>query len=204
MDIIAYGVANKAAKDEKNTRNNILGTGVTGAYPHAKDRIDALEAGIQNAVAKANELIINDAINIMKANAKLNVVAKTIRYKHQNMIFEDFLDASGIDAGKSSSYTLDTTNGLVKASGSGSYTIVTTQELADVVPEKAILVVEENESPTIAGTYSISRDDGVTWETISPESLFYFTAKSPQDKKLRLKAVLPANAQLLNYGLTWS
>jgi hypothetical protein len=361
MDVISYGIANKAAKDEKNNRNNVLGLGVEGTFPHVKDRIDSLENSIQAVVAQANKLIVNDTINIMKANAKFNVVAKTARYKHQNMVFEDFLDASGIDAARSSGYVLDTTNGLVKASGSESYTIVTTMELADAVPEKAVLVVEEYLPPsisaiptkmtanssngliasasneffpaykafdgdttgtngkwyasgsglngrgwlkldfgagnekiiggyslmntptanapamvkswqfegsndginwttldsqsnqtnwgasekryyyfqnstayryyrlnitanngdnsnmwiqevdmflsadgTIQGKYSISRDDGFTWEPITPETLFYFTAKSSVDKKIRLKAELPASVQLLNYGLTWS
>jgi hypothetical protein len=348
MDVISFGVANKAGKNEKNTRENILGLGVQGSYSHIKDRIDALESSIEGVNKMANKLIINDAINIMKANAKLNAVAKTIRYKHQNMVFEDFLDASGIDTSKSSGYTLDTSNGLVKANGANPYTIVTTQELADTVPTSAILVVEElsssgsdiipkmtgdstpapykvtqsnyynygygwkvfdddpstswwadnggtgwvkidlgagnekavdgykvvqtatgkfldyslqgsndntnwttlhsvtnsiggtetfqfqnntayryyrffgsrksalsaflnelelyvlNSTSTLLGTYSISRDDGATWEPITPETLFYFTAKSPSDKKLRLKAELPPNVQLLSYGLTWS
>jgi hypothetical protein len=357
MDVISYGVANKAAKTEKDTRDNVLGSGVQGTFPHAKGRIDSLENALQGVVGQANKLIVQDTVNIIKANAKFNATAKTMKYKHQNMIFEDFLDASGIDAGKSSGYTLDATNGLVKASGVGSFTVVTTQELTDAVPEKAVLVVEEyapsysdnvipimtsnsmngysitptnnytlfgstgqpygaydndpatfwttpyvpsypvytqmkfpsavaiskyaitaspnsasgddpkswkfqgssdgviwidldtqtnqptfgngvrkeylfsNNVPylyyrlyitaggiyytqiariemmeqlpqTIQGAYFISCDDGITYEPITPETLFYFT--KPKDKKLRLKAVLPANVQLLNYGLTWS
>lgn len=361
MDVISSGVANKAAKSEKDTRNNILGLGIEGVFPHVKGRIDSLEAALQGVVNQANKLMVNDSINIMKANAKFNAVAKTLRYKHQNMVFEDFLDASGVDAGKSTGYTLDITNGLAKASGAGSYTVVTTIENTEAIPEKAILVVEEyaksnlialmtsNNTPSgtanasseysasyqaweafngilstggdawlagattgwlaynfqtpkvvnryniycqntgnamedaarspkswtfegsndginwtvldsrnnitswivgtpnsyecnntisfnryrinitanggsasylaiaelementllknaIQGTYSISRDGGTTFEPITPETLFYFQDRiSPKDTKLVLKAELPANVQLLNYGLTWS
>lgn len=338
MDMLSYGAAGVAASKQKKTREQILGSGVEGSYPHTKARIDSLESAIEGVNERANKLIVNDTINIMKAHAKFNALAKTVRYKQQNMAFEDFLNASGIDAAKSSGYTLDTTNGLVKASGTASYKVVTTQELADAVPVNAVLVVEEK-SPTtellpkiiastdskitasapwtvttsfntdvlqvirpsnaydqtlteiqifdeanqnitsqatitkvnssgaltpsglydgntasyawddssnlnegiqfqfsserkitkvvvyshdayslygaqlrvksdtasaIRGQYSISRDDGVTWESITPEALFYFTSKSPSDKKIRLKAELPADVQLLNYGLTWS
>ncbi|WP_067923555.1 hypothetical protein [Alicyclobacillus shizuokensis] len=351
MDVISLGIASSAYSAEEKMRNQTLGPDVTGSFPNTKSRIDAIDKSYAGVVETANQLIINDAINIMKANAKLNAVAKSMRYKHQNMIFDDLLDANGIDASKSSGYTVDTTNGLVKSSGSEPATIVTIQELADAVPQEAVLVVEEsvpaytaivpvmtsNTSPAgyvastntstpayyafdgaapewgtgdsnttgwvqidlpsaakldkltlsinnapwstqcapktfdilgfnpdthawetiqsftagawsdnmiqeftvnstrtytsyklnintvnggqnlwvenvglyqlntgIMGTYYISRDDGVTWEQIIPEQLFYFTAKSPQDKKIRLKAMLPPDVSLLNYGLTWT
>jgi hypothetical protein len=206
MDVISFGIANKAGKTEKNTRENILGLGIEGTYPHVKGRIDALENALQAVVAKADKLIVNDAINIMKAHAKLNAVAKTIRYKMHNMIFEDFLDSSGIDSAKSSGYRLDTENGLVEASGSENFTIVTVPEISDYVPVKAILVVEENTlNPNIFnGAYFISRDDGETWETIHPNELFYFTADSPMGRNIRIKAELGPDTKLLSYGLTWT
>ena len=368
MDIISYGIASKAAKQEQFTRNDVLGIGVEGSYSNVKTRIDNLEKAIQGVVAQADKLIVNDAINIMKAHAKLNAVAKSMKYKMYNMIFDDLLDLSGIDTTKSSGYMHDAINGYIKASGANNYTIVTTPELTDVIPEKAILVVEENKTSKIdlsngvggksgekvytapngvivtssapvytssnvyymeylfnetyssgnadtywltnstgnqtltfdfgslgsiiinkikvypktrtdassnyrilvsndnitytevvpwiinstsdaygtvrehnvsinqryirfeltkngswgvtlneieffqqidnnnnLGKYYISRDAGVTWEEIIPETLFYFNNNiSPKDNKICLKAELPANVQLLNYALTWA
>lgn len=357
MDIISYGVANKAGKSEQHTRNDVLGQGVEGSFPHTKNRIDKLEEGIQNIVSQADKLIVNDTINIMKAHAQLNAIAKTTRYNMHNMIFDDLLDLSGIDTTKSSGYTHDAINGLINQG-----TIMTKEEVVEVTPSRAILTIEEesiagysnnyipkltsntsaspivvtassisetawkafnriegdewesngntepgkgwiqvnfgepikiskytikpksyntapytwylsgskdginftildyqeskapsfweykgaayknefvidnsneyqyyrisvtspqpNGSPLeldeiemmektvseeIIGEYFISRDDGVTWEPIEPDTLFYFTDSiSPQGNKLRLKAELPSGTKLLNYALTWA
>jgi uncharacterized protein YaiE (UPF0345 family) len=357
MDIISFGTAGKAANSEKQTRN-VLGQGVEGTFPHVKGRIDEMDRALARINEKANRLIINDAVNIMKANAKLNVLMKTARYKHTNMIFEDFLDATGIDPVLSSGYEINLTTGLVKASAAAPYTIITTQELADVAPEKVILIVQEGAKPTgvipvmtadssngmvasasniysagyeaykaftgignslywmanvgtnlwlkidlgkkvsitgyalqakfevaalpaqapkhfrlegsndnatwtpldertneigwtawevreytctpaayryyrlfivtnngggvtslqdfqllgsadetatvVNGSYFISRDDGVTWNEMIPGTLYEFTSESPLGNKIRLKAEMPADVSLLNYGLTWS
>jgi|SRR5579875_3769776 len=202
MDVISLGITSKAGKEKTKTEKT-LGSGVTGPYPHVKERIDALDNSLQGVTKQANQLIINDTINIMKAHAKLNSVAKTMKYKMQNMIFDDLLDLSGIDTSKSSGYTFDATNGLLKASGTEPYTIITTQEQADAIPSKAVLMVEvQSNGNECLGEYYISCNDGATWQSITPETLFYFTKAT--DKKIRLKAVLPANVQLLNYGLTWA
>ena len=68
-----------------------------------------------------------------------------------------------------------------------------------------IEMMEKTVSEEIIGEYFISRDDGVTWEPIEPDTLFYFTDSiSPQGNKLRLKAELPSGTKLLNYALTWA
>lgn len=197
MDVISYGAATQAGKEEKKTRD-LLGQDVKGSHSNVKERIDKIEKSIQAVVEKANKLIINDTINIMKANAKLNAIAKTTKYKMHNMIFDDLLDLSGIDTTKSSGYKHDAVNGLITGG-----TIVTKVEDADTVPTKAILAIEENTVP-LKGSYSISRDGGTTWESITPDTLFYFADSiSPLNKNLCVKAVLPVGTQLLNYALTW-
>ncbi|GAK42069.1 hypothetical protein TCA2_4561 [Paenibacillus sp. TCA20] len=143
MDIISYGVANKAASDQKKTRDTTLGAGVEGQAHNLKERIDLAEKYIQGVVRLADSIIVKDTINIMKANARLNVIAKSKRYKLANMVFEDFLDDSGIDAAKSTNFSLDITLGKV-SSVSGTAVITSTAETADAVPSKAILVTEEN------------------------------------------------------------
>jgi len=142
MDIISYGIASKAAKQEQFTRNDVLGIGVEGSYSNVKTRIDNLEKAIQGVVAQADKLIVNDAINIMKAHAKLNAVAKSMKYKMYNMIFDDLLDLSGIDTSKSSGYIHDAANGLIK-SANENYVIETQTEVTEIIPKKAILTIEE-------------------------------------------------------------
>lgn len=145
MDIIPYGIASKATKQEQYTRNDVLGIGVEGTYPHVKARIDNLEKAIQGVVAQADKLIVNDAINIMKAHAKLNAVAKSMKYKMYNMIFDDLLDLSGIDVVNSSGYTHDSVNGTLKASVSNSpFVIETKTEDLGIIPTKAILMANES------------------------------------------------------------
>ncbi|PVC75092.1 hypothetical protein C2I27_04185 [Priestia megaterium] len=139
MDIVSYGIGNKSAKEEAKLRKDILGTGVEGSHPHVRARIDSLEDAIEGVNSLANKLIINDAVNIMKAHAKLNAIAKTTKYKMHNMIFDDLLDLSGIDTSKSSGYTHDSVNGSLK---NGS--IVTKEEITDIIPSKVVLNVEES------------------------------------------------------------
>lgn len=200
MDIISYGLASKIAKQEKDTRENVLATGVEGSHPHVRERIDKLEEGVQGVVAQTDQLAVQDAVNIMKANAKLNAIAKTTKYKMHNMIFDDLLDLSGIDTPQSSGYAHDAATGEMTAAAAGGI-IVTKAETAAAIPTKAILSVEESGS----GVYHLSRDNGVTWEEITPDTLFYFHDRiSPPGKDLRLKAELPSGTKLLNYALTWA
>lgn len=378
MDIISYGTASKAGKQEEVLRM-IVGEDAEGLHPHVKGRIDSMQKSVEAVNGFANNLIVTDAVNIMKAHAKLNAIAKTTKYKMHNMIFDDLLDTSGIDLIKSAGLTHDSTNGkihidsietwisklegdvdpiskgwtqgnssnpagltlnegslmvtgdpTVSYSGirftgswsgyrqgmmkirfrnidstyirirtyggyglaeaaitpaaeklviSSEYTqdgfnsyewheltletqaypvnkvratldgveiyyglanstntaklfdvstkgtieidylyiantftplegdfaiLIGKTETTDAVPLKAILTVEEG-AATLTGRYFVSRDDGVSWEAIIPEELFNFTdGVSPMDNKLRLKAELPLNTQLLNYALTWA
>lgn len=140
MDIISYGLASKIAKQEKDTRENVLATGVEGLHPHVRERIDKLEDGLQGVVEQADKLIVQDAVNIMKAHAKLNAIAKTTKYKMHNMVFDDLLDLSGIDTTKSSGYIYETTEGRITA---GANCVVETKdEVADAVPRKVIFTAE--------------------------------------------------------------
>ncbi len=205
MDVISYGAANKASKKERRTRHEILAEGVEGDYPNTKERIDDLEDGIESVNEKANKLIIQDSINIMKAHARLNAIAGSMKYKMYNMVFDDLLDLSGIDTSKSSEYTYDAVTGTITA---GSNCVIETkEEVADSVPRKIILTVEllKEEIDLIDPYYQVSRDNGSTWEYVIPDTLFYFTDNiSPVDNRLRLKINPPSGVKLLNYALTWA
>lgn len=206
MDIISYGIANNAGSYENKVKGNILGIDVKGQFLNTRYRIDALEKSIFGATAKVDKLIINDAINIMKANAKLNAIAKTKRYQMKQMVFDDLLDLTGIDTQISFGYIHDSVSGLLRSRTTDAYLLETTNITVESTPSKVILVVEEvnsSNTPIQVGSYSLSRDGGTTWQPIIPEELFYFYESAASGTDIRLKAELPANARLLNYALTW-
>jgi hypothetical protein len=166
MDVISYGVANQAGKEEGKTRTT-LGSGVEGTSPHVKERINKIEQSIGKVTEKANKLIVNDTINIMKANAKFNAIAKSSKYKMHNMIFDDLLDLSGIDTAKSSGYTHDAVNGLLKASGSTPFVVETKSEVADIAPTKVVFMTEEKKSLNYSNDISSSKSS-FSWSQQDP------------------------------------
>lgn len=199
MDIISYSAASKASSSEKRIRNKILGEGVEGQYLNIDERISNIEKVIDGLNSKANQLIINDTINIMKAHAKLNTIAKTKRYRMQNMIFDDFIDLSGIDRSKSYGYFHSSSMGYIRPSGSTG-TVETITEITDEIPRKAILTAEE--SGGTKSSFFISRDNGSTWEELIPDQLFYFDDNISQfGTQMRIKIQLKST--LLSFGLTW-
>lgn len=226
MDILSYNIASKADKEEKHTRFGVLGEGVEGSFSTMDERIDSLEESIEGVNKQANKVIIQNAVNLMKAHAKLNTIAQAKKYNMYNMVFDDLLDLSGIDSTKSSGYSYDSTTGEIIAEKN--CVIVTKEETTDVIPKKAILTVKtveeviDNNSnynypyineikfyqslkDSFSGDYYISRDNGNTWEKIFPNQVFYFNDNiSPLDNKIRLKIELSDGVKLLNYAITWS
>ena len=83
----------------------------------------------------------------MKANAKLNAVAKATKYKMHNMIFDDLLDLTGIDTSKSSGYTHNATLGEI-TSKSNECVIKTTVEESSSIPKKAIFTLDQESENT--------------------------------------------------------
>lgn len=148
MDTISYGIANKVKDAEANLRNKTLSTGVEGKSKNVKERIDSLEKYLEGLSLRANKLIVTDAVNIMKAHAKLNVIAKTLKYNMQNMMFDDLLDTSGIDKDKSSGYSHDTQFGFIQSNSEAPCIIETVAETVQSSPAKVILLAEEQKKKT--------------------------------------------------------
>ncbi len=140
MDIISYSVASKVVKKEEQTRHEVLGEGVQGKFYNTKERIDSIEEEIESVNKMANKLIIQDSVNIMKAHAKLNAIARSMKYNMHNMVFDDLLDLSGIDINKSSGYTHNAVNGEITADEE--CIIETKEEIANKVPSKVVLTVD--------------------------------------------------------------
>lgn len=144
MDIISLGAATKAAMEEAKTRKQTLEVGVKGTHDNVAKRLEALETAYGNSVKKANDLIIKDAVNIMKAHARLNAVAQSKKYKMENMIFDDLLDLSGIDTESSSSYLHNASVGSIEATNAENV-LVTKAIETGLVAEKVLVHTELEE-----------------------------------------------------------
>ncbi|EOO44533.1 discoidin domain-containing protein [Bacillus cereus] len=144
MDTISYGIANKTKDAESSLRNQTLSSGVEGKFINVKERIDSLEKYLEGLSLRANKLIVHDAVNIMKAHVKLNSIAKTLKYNMQNMMFDDLLDVSGIDAEKSKGYIHNPEQGSLIATEE--CVIETTTEELESIPSKLILIANVKEA----------------------------------------------------------
>lgn len=141
MDIISYGAASKVSKEEKHTRSDVLGEGVTSSFSTVEERIDNIGEKIGNVTKQADNLIIQNAVNIMKSHAKLNAIAQTKKYEMHNMIFDDLLDLSGIDIENSRNYSHDPVLGVITANSD--CVIQTKPETTESPASKAMLIADE-------------------------------------------------------------
>lgn len=201
MDIISYSAASKVSNEEKYTRYDVLGEDIRKSFPTLKKRIDEIDKNIGKVTEQADRLIIQNAINIMKAHAKLNTIAKSKKYHMHDMIFDDLLDLSGIDVSKSKNYTHDAVIGSIKAEEDCIIYLNVIE--TEFIPSKAIFYINLNHEEH--GRYYISRDGGNTWEAIKQETLFYFSESThPIGQSIHMKLYLPEEAELLDYGVTWA
>ncbi|MBJ7935649.1 discoidin domain-containing protein [Bacillus thuringiensis] len=189
MDTISYGIANKTKDAESSLRNQTLSSGVEGNFINVKERIDNLEKYLEGLSLRANQLIIHDAVNIMKAHAKLNSIAKTIKYNMQNMIFDDLLDLSGIDVEKSTGYAHVPQNGTITTTEES--VIETITETLSHTPSQVMLItdlqknkgISDNLIPTMTsnttpyGEAFASNPQGIS-DTGSRLAYFVFDKKS--------------------------
>ena len=136
MDIIAYGQAKKEMRrvEEMST---LLGPGVKGEKNNLQERIDALVDSLDDVTLLADRLIVQEAINLVKAEARLNSIIQAKKYEMKHMFFDDLLDLSGIDTIKSKGYSHDAIKGEVSMSNG------TLQTKASAgVPSMVIPVIE--------------------------------------------------------------
>ena len=138
MDIIAYGAASKEKRRAEELAT-LLGPGVKGGKENLQGRLDALMDSMDDVTRLADRVIVRDAVNLMKAEARLNTIVKAKKYGMDHMVFDDLLDLSGIDTLKSTGYTHDTVKGEIILGG-GSVQIKTIND----VPSIVIPVVESD------------------------------------------------------------
>lgn len=196
MEITSFGLASKAASDLKRIRKD-MGNNVTSSYANVKERLDQVEKDIEAAYKLTDEIIVNNAINIAKAEAKINTIANATKFDFEQMIFDDLFDSSGIDTTLSKDYSHDSTNGTIKAS-SNQCEIITNQ--IDINNASNLIIVSS--TTPIKNTVDISFDK-INWHTVEIEKLIYID-KLNTTNKLYVKFSLPANYVLNYYSVIWS
>lgn len=189
MEITSFGLASKAANDLKSIRRD-MGSGVTGTYPNVKARLDQVEKDIEMAYKLTDEVIINNAINISKAESKINAYAKSMQFQMEQMIFDDLYDLSGIDLSLSSSYSHNYTAGTVQGG-----TIVT-REIYVGNCENILVDCNAN--------FAIYYSFGDEWKQLTNDKLVYLTEKEQSKTIMRLKFQLSSAQVLQYYSVLWS
>lgn len=113
MDIIAYGAASQEKRRAKELAD-LLGPDVEGTSETLEGRLDALMESMDDVTRLADRVILRDAVNLMKAEARLNTIVQAKKYGMEHMVFDDLLDLSGIDTTKSTGYVHDALNGRIQ------------------------------------------------------------------------------------------
>lgn len=116
MDIIAYGAASKEKRRAEELAI-LLGPDVKGGKENLQGRLDTLMNSMDDVTRLADRVIVRDAVNLMKAEARLNTVVQAKKYGMDHMVFDDLLDLSGIDTLKSTGYTHDAVKGEIGLNG---------------------------------------------------------------------------------------
>lgn len=140
MDIIAYGAASKEKRRAEELAA-LLGPDVKGGKENLQGRLDTLMDSMDDATRLADRVIVRDAVNLMKAEARLNTVVQAKKYGMDHMVFDDLLDLSGIDTLNSTGYTHDAVKGEIVLTN-GSIQSKATTDLASI-----IIPVVESDAP---------------------------------------------------------
>ena len=157
MDVISLGKAVKAKKKMQDL-NNRLGEGVQASYEHVKERLEAIEEKGPAVTAhhRISEISGHTAINLNKINLHIATLIHRKRYRHKDMIVDDFQDDSGIDYNKSQNITWDENKKSVTLKNSGSGFLITSSESIAYTPTFFALSATSNLNNII--TISMSWD----------------------------------------------
>lgn len=160
MDIIAYGAASKEKRRAEELAS-LLGPDVEGGEQTLQARLEKLMNSMDDVTRLANRVIIRDAINLMKAEARLNTIVQAKKFGMEHMIFDDLLDLSGIDAEKSIGYVHDPVLGEMIGGD------IVTKNIDSGVFEKVVLVADEKPDPNfnIALNKPVSAVSGIAYDT---------------------------------------
>lgn len=166
MDIISYGAASKERR-RAETLAGKLGDGVEGTSENLQERLKALTDSMDDVTRLADNVIVRDAVNLMKAEARLNTIVQAKKYGMEHMVFDDLLDLSGIDTVNSTGFTYDAVKGEIMGG-----TILTKKITVNSNVEK-ILIVDDIDSSSNESTakivYEIPYPSNPDWSRIGVE-----------------------------------
>lgn len=124
MDIISFIQSKKAQKKSTEMYKKLGHTDaykngpldIKGTYPDADRRLDAIESRIQQNKPnkRVDDLSAYTMINLNKYNLKVSSYLLAKKYRHANMVFDDFTDTSNIVPSENSNLIYDIDNGVIK------------------------------------------------------------------------------------------
>ena len=147
-----------------------------------------------------DDKIDENAVNIAKTNFKVMAYHTASRYELKDMFIDVYSDATGIDAGKSSNYTVR---------GSGDYdvvistpgvqaTVVTIEATGDSAPTEVMIIADETLGSSGDIDYYLSRDSGTTWTVVSALNTMTDLTAQPSGTQVRAKVLITGDAELDN------
>ncbi len=207
MDVISLGKANKAKKniEKLNTR---LGEGIQDIHPNVRTRLEELEKRKPGDILnkRVSEIEAHTHINLNKHNLRVASLLNQNRYKHTDMVMDDFNDDSGIDFDQS--VNLEWITGKVKAIDySLPAEMVTVTEKTDTQPEMISISLlaedKEDEIKTVSGPeVFVSRNNGIDWAPVEVDKLEKLY-EVPDGTELKIKIVLKEGRELHAISYSW-
>lgn len=193
MDVISYGAANKVVQENKQLYEGQFGLGVKGSQDSVQKRISDLERSVGRITKKADELIIKDAVNIMKANRKLGLLHESSQKRMTNLFFEDFFDLADVSDLTPGTYEHDAVRGVLTIKPGASVMI------KEDMQDRPLLGIVFYES---AGPLKVTyMDDDGTERMIENETTFY-----PEAEHLHflIQNESQDDVDLYYFGVAWS
>lgn len=196
MDINSFSLASKAASDLTKIKTD-MGSAVKGSYASVKARLDNLDTNVELAYSLTNNAIINNAINIMKANERLNVIAKNNKYNMEQMIFDDLFDLSGIQTSASTGYLHDAVAGTIRG------TTIQTKSISIGTGKRHLIIDVSIVNGTTVNKIEVSFDNG-GFKEVPNSTLFEIPKSDVQASSMILRFSL-GSAQVMNcYSILWA
>ncbi len=128
-------------------------------------------------VAQQSDLVILN-VNLMKTTLQLNTLLTAQRLSWTNMMVDTFSNGDGVTLGAGVSLTGDTIT--------GTGTVTSALETSEITVVNSVIVVAEYQGTV---TFEFTRDDGVNWQPLNPDTLTTLTLGTTKNK-LRLRANL--------------
>ena len=206
LDILSYGEASKAKRMLTSAEKKI-GSNAKDYYDGSKtfntvkERVDSLTDQVIAHYKLTDDLAIQNAINIMKAHARLDLLENMIRFEGDSFLFDDLADQSGIDTSRSAyNFASSIITGIGKE-------VITVPFAKLIAEQNLIYCVDAEAGVEVYVTHEAIKQDGdgndipVTWRELKQrEGRYIFKAEDLVDAEMRMKFVIPSGKKVYSYG----